>query len=231
MLGAIASHYVASGGGGTGYAAEVLADSPLAYWRLGEASGTVMGDSSGNGRTGTYTDGPTLGAASLLTSDADTCVDFNGSPYSLVSHGTWMDAASFTVEALIKPDVVTGTRTIMARHGSTWTFRLDGGNRLAFYLWVGGGNLISALESSGSFVAGTTAHVAATFENGVGAKIYKNGTLVGSTAETRAVDTTTAQLRIAASAFGEHFDGKIDEAAFYGSALSSTRIAAHVAAA
>lgn len=37
-----------------GYADEILADSPLVYWRLGESSGTAVTDSSGNGRDGFY---------------------------------------------------------------------------------------------------------------------------------------------------------------------------------
>ena len=40
----------AQGAGGTSYSQEVLADSPLAYWRLGEASGTTAADASGNNR-------------------------------------------------------------------------------------------------------------------------------------------------------------------------------------
>lgn len=59
------------------YSAEVLADSPSAYWRLGESSGTTGNDSSGNGRNGTYAGGFTLGIASALAGDSNTAVDFN----------------------------------------------------------------------------------------------------------------------------------------------------------
>ena len=41
-------------GGGIGYAAEVLADGPSMYWRMGETSGTSAADASGNGKVGTY---------------------------------------------------------------------------------------------------------------------------------------------------------------------------------
>ena len=43
------------------YASTVLADSPVAYWRLGEASGSSAADSSGNGNGGSYAGGVTLG--------------------------------------------------------------------------------------------------------------------------------------------------------------------------
>ena len=46
------------------YASTVLADSPVAYWRLSETSGTSAADSSGNSHGGTYTStGVTYGAA------------------------------------------------------------------------------------------------------------------------------------------------------------------------
>ena len=35
------------------YSTEVIADTPAIYWRLGETSGTVAADSSGNNRNGT----------------------------------------------------------------------------------------------------------------------------------------------------------------------------------
>jgi hypothetical protein len=41
----------------------VLADSPLAYWRLGESGGSVAADSGGNGHSGTYVGNPTVGVA------------------------------------------------------------------------------------------------------------------------------------------------------------------------
>lgn len=42
------------------YDTAVLLDSPFAYYRLEDTSGTVMTDSSGNGRNGTFTNSPAL---------------------------------------------------------------------------------------------------------------------------------------------------------------------------
>lgn len=42
------------------YSDEVLADAPWGYWRMAEASGTVLADSSGNSRDLTVTGSPTL---------------------------------------------------------------------------------------------------------------------------------------------------------------------------
>ena len=79
------------------YASEVLADTPLAYYRLGEASGTTLVDSSGNARDGTYAGSPTLGAASLLVSDpSNTAVSFDGvNDIATVASATWQQQAVF----------------------------------------------------------------------------------------------------------------------------------------
>lgn len=54
------------------YQAAVLADSPLAYYRLGEPSGATAEDSSGNNRDGTYLGTPTLAVAGAIYADSDT---------------------------------------------------------------------------------------------------------------------------------------------------------------
>lgn len=162
MLGAIASHYVAGGGGGGGYSAEVLADSPLVYWRLGESSGTTATDASGNGRSGTYTTPLTLSAASLLGSDANTSVDFSGGYAQIAYDAAWMAPAAWTVEFLFNADVLGAQHRIMAaRHassGSSWDVGTEGGN-LKFRIFNGGwGEIVYAVT------VGATYHVAATWD-------------------------------------------------------------------
>jgi len=63
------------------YAAEVISDGPVIYWKLGETEGTVANDEMGN-RAGTYvsrsgSDLPTLGADSLVAASQDGAVEFN----------------------------------------------------------------------------------------------------------------------------------------------------------
>lgn len=57
------------------YAAAILADSPRAYWRLGD-SGTTAADSSGNGYDGIYKDGVTVGVPGAPVGDSDTAARF-----------------------------------------------------------------------------------------------------------------------------------------------------------
>ena len=66
------------------YVDEVRADNPTAYWRLGEASGTVAQEDD-NLYDGTYVNTPTLGATGALVADADTAVTFDPASREAVS--------------------------------------------------------------------------------------------------------------------------------------------------
>ncbi|MCY2989793.1 MAG: FG-GAP-like repeat-containing protein, partial [Planctomycetota bacterium] len=72
----IQAEYAAKSGGT--YSATVLSQSPAAYYRLGETSGTVAADASGNGNYGSFGTGVTPGAAGALTGDMDTAYGFSG---------------------------------------------------------------------------------------------------------------------------------------------------------
>ena len=69
----------------SGYAAQVLQDSPLAYWRLGEASGSAaLLDGSGNAHHSTYVGGVTLGGPGALA-DANSSATFDGLGYAQIT--------------------------------------------------------------------------------------------------------------------------------------------------
>ncbi|MCP3673123.1 MAG: hypothetical protein GY829_01440, partial [Gammaproteobacteria bacterium] len=59
------------------YESAVLALNPIAYYRLGESSGTTAVDEVGN-FDGTYVNTPTLGAAGLLVGNTDTSIITDG---------------------------------------------------------------------------------------------------------------------------------------------------------
>jgi RHS repeat-associated protein len=61
----------------SGYSSTVLADSPTAYWRMDETTGSTMTDARGVD-SGTYQGGFTLGQSSLITPASGTSVSFNG---------------------------------------------------------------------------------------------------------------------------------------------------------
>ncbi len=94
------------------YANRVLADSPLGYWRLGENSGSVAVDSSGNGNDGTYVGSVALGQPGLAPGmDSAMRID------NLDGHviGPTLSGTSFTgVEVWFNTDSVTNDRHILS---------------------------------------------------------------------------------------------------------------------
>src|SRR5262249_27898657 len=60
------------------YAATILADGPVGYWRLGEPSGTIAHDLSGHGNDGAFTGGVLLGQPGAVVNDANTSIALDG---------------------------------------------------------------------------------------------------------------------------------------------------------
>lgn len=77
--------------------AEVLADSPVGYWTLDDASGDVMVDRSGNGLDGTFTSGTTRLAGEI---DGTPALIFDGEHVGSVGLPL-PDASTLTIGALI----------------------------------------------------------------------------------------------------------------------------------
>ena len=217
------------GGGGSSYSSAVLTDTPAAYWRLGDASGTTMADSSGNSRSGTYVGSPTLGVAGLVSGDTDTAVTFNGSTqYATVPNGSWMNTSTaLTCEAIVKTSN-TGTISIIDRDNTTrhFQFRMNSG-KLEFIVLFGG---INTLTGATTISNGVKHHVAATYD-GTTMRIYVDGASDGTLARSGVIGSSTDGLTVAANTGGafQRFNGTLDECAYYTTVLSSTRIAAHAA--
>lgn len=223
------------------YPPEVQADSPLAYYRLGETSGTTAVDSSGNtGRDGTYSGGVTLGAPGLLYGGTNTSVDFDGSTgYAQVADAAWMNVSSITVEARIRPDVVSDVRSVVDRDSSgnrVFQFRINAG-KLEAIAWNTSGVLHSIVGAT-ALTAGTEYTVTMVWDQaGAVLKVFVNGALDGSVAVTGSLETVAiSPITIGAGRAGgagvtQFFDGRIDEVSITGTALSDARIAArHTAA-
>lgn len=231
--GVIASHYVAAT---SNLAVEIAADSPIAHWRLDETSGTTAADSSGNGRNGTYTNSPTVGAASLLSdgSGAAMGVAINSGQCATIASAAWMNVSTITVEALIKYAAATTEDGIVSRWtaaGLDWTLWRDSAGKISAKLSIASGATIT-LTGTVVAAANTLYHVVLTFD-GTTLKLYVNGSLDASTATGGSgIWSGGAPIEIArydADALTTP-TATIDEVAIYSTALSSTRVAAHYAA-
>ena len=120
------------------YAAEVISDGPVIYWKLAETEGTVANDEMGN-RPGTYVSAsgnepPTLGADSLVAASQDGAVHFNaangqlmrvadhavmntGGPYLNKSIELWFKADSLPKAT---PDAAFSPKMVVWEQGGGW---------------------------------------------------------------------------------------------------------------
>lgn len=211
-------------GGASAYVDSVLADGPLAFWRLDEGAGALTAvDWTGNGRNGAVSGGVTFGVAGNLA-DLDTAAQFNGSTGQTSAAGVSFANQSFTVEAWLRrnsigtDDYAVGQGVSATRQGLHVGFRSSNVFTCAFY----GDDL-----NTTSYTDTGWHHWACTYDAATNArKIYRDGTLVAS--DTAVGDYAgTGALTLGVAPTGGRFDGTIDEAVIYPAALTSTRVLAH----
>lgn len=231
------------------YTDVILADAPVAYYRLNETSGTTAADASGNGRNGTFT-GSTLNQTGLvpaiLSGNASVFFNNGGANYLTVptSVRTALNgAAGITVEAWVKLEALGDSRSLFAIPNISTTLAFEG-----FFNSVGGLQLIarsistesgvtdSVTAANGTFNAGTVYHIVAVVDYANNDLIiYKNGVQVAAKTDCAfdfpaLQNQTTAASKIATnitSLSANVVDGWLDEVAIYGRVLTPAEILEH----
>lgn len=206
------------------YQAEVLADSPVSYFRLGELTGSTAVDEGGTSN-GTYAGGYGLGAAGALANDPDTAVEFDGASarVNVPDAPALQLSTGVSIEAWVRPDTVAGDRWILNKGSHYRLYILDSTTYFGIRTPAGIDlNVATTLTTIGSWQ-----HLVGTF-NGSTMVLYRNGENVAEASFTETIRTGTEPMFIGAlddnTAF---FDGGIDEVAVYGEALSAARILTH----
>ena len=211
------------------YRDEVLKDSPLLYYRFGEASGTVAYDSSSHGLPGTYKNSPTLGSTGLVAKDSDKAVTLAEGKFIERAHSTaYNHGDNFTYEAWIELSGSIGTERCIC-------FKLGTGGTMAKFVVNSEGKLLLRVPGFANLAIGKTVlktgtkYLVGTTKTGGTNKVYVNGVDDTASTETREVTNNTGVLRIGSEEgeAGENFNGVIDEFVIYGSALSAERMLAH----
>ena len=184
------------------YYDEVMDDSPVAYWRLNESSGTAVYDSAGS-HNGTRSGTVTLGQAGALAGDPDTAMGFGGG-HVVVPYAADLDGNTFSIECWAKPSSVGGgswRSPVMYRwvDGSTsgpdcygYNFYADATHE-NWEFWIGRG------PAAGSFavVNGPAAqldkwtHLVGTYD-GTTMRFYTDGRYRSSSVQAHGVLTTTS---------------------------------------
>ena len=211
------------------YSSEVLADSPVIYYRMNEASGDIV-DSSGNGNDSTSVEGtPLYGEDGALVVEPDDCIKVtaSNSDQFVVPYNASMDVGDvLSAEAWIKRgDTSTGERAFFAKANSAFLGMLD---HNIFFARSG----ITGICTSTITITDTDTfhHIVAT-KDGSDVHLYIDGADVTGTVTNSTFTDTSDSLYVGAENGGGYFTGWLDEIAIYDTALSPARVLAHYQAA
>lgn len=204
------------------YEQEVLADAPVAYWRLGELSGTTALASAG-ASTGTYTGGYTLGQASLV-GDGDGAIALNGSTgYVDIAAAAAINITSGTCECWFQTPAPGAGYAALIRKNSSYNIYIVAG---VLEIWANSPG--TSRSTSIRVDDGMVHHAVLTFQSGSanGTLVYLDGKLVLTTTIT--VTSSALGLRIGTDASGTQcVAGTVDDVAVYSTLLSPVRIRTH----
>lgn len=235
------------------WAAEIAADSPYLWWRLGEASGTAAADASGNSRPGTYNG--TAGAAydlgePSLVGDANAAIEIksnNGWVRSNAQHAIANSGSGATLAVAIKINSGASAGAILTKHAASnppdvsglrepWLYLgSDGKLRAAF--WSGSASIITSSMVVNDGVA-RLIHMRIGANGTEGTQLYVDGVLDGSVSAAPSLTysgyITAGRNTISSGTWAGGADaaalGIYDEVVVFNSRLSPTRILAHAEA-
>ncbi len=213
------------------YEDEVLADTPVLYWRFTENAGTTASDSAGNSNDGTYSSAAmhVWGHLNDSTGGAEIVGTFPKYVKSAVGAAAWntdSDLAEWTFEIIVKV-------TAFDNVGDGYTHFWGSGDAYPF-IWADGTGLLACDSGSERLIGpvlelDTVYHLCATYD-GTDAVLYVDGVEVDSAAEPFTGDGSATQyFMVGFDNATRNATGVYDEAAFYNHALSPSRVAAHYA--
>ena len=221
------------------YYSTIIADGPVAYWRLGESSGIVAVDDIGVLTVdGDYNASPTLGVTSLVANTPDTAVSFTGTS-KVINCGSLTDFQFihetgvfsvefwFSLDNIIALQNLIGTGTALTDTGFEVIFAPSGGGFLRFALLMNGGSFTILDTATGLISAGVTYHLVVTGD-GVTARLYLDAVeKVNGTFNAFLASPHTDKLNIAASKQIDSVQGDMDEVAIYDKKLTPTQVLTH----
>jgi hypothetical protein len=216
-------------GSATTYASKVIADGPSAYWRLGEPSGSLAADSSGNGGLLNYNpSNVTLGVAGGIVGDPDTAISANGCCGG-AAQGTVPALPQFNSARTVVAWVNLGTSANNGGYIASWG---NGNTAQAFSLYAAATQI--AVTTSGNNLAFTPSqalddgawHEVAVTYNGSQVTAYVDGIEVGSPAPfSQSLNTRGTGFYLVSYFNSAVFSGDLDDVAVFPKALTATQIA------
>jgi hypothetical protein len=221
------------------YAAVVLSDDPIAYYRLDETSGSVAHDSSGHGLDATYGVGVMLGASPLI-GEGGHAASFGGATddgghelATWIARNAAFEVPLVTIECWATARGFVGAYPTMVDHGAykspfqPYSLFLQGARPGAYDALAGDSGVYAVSPLT---IAANASHYFAMTYDGSILRVFMDGTEAVNVAGGGSIgnyDSTTGLAIGATWLSGPTWDGDIDEVAIYGAALSANRIRAH----
>ncbi|MFI8413673.1 PKD domain-containing protein [Paeniglutamicibacter gangotriensis] len=216
------------------YGAAVYEDDAIIFWRLNEASGSAVDDSSSAVNHGNYFGTTEFGEDGVSEHVPGTAVTFSGNNNWAASTKRFDPVSVYSLETWFKTETTVGGKLIgfgnnqdspsssYDRH----VYMMNNG-KLAFGVYTGTENLATTTDP---YNDGDWHHMVAT-QSSEGMKLFVDGELAADNPETQA-ENYAGYWRLGgdqvwAGASSPYFAGSLDEAAVYSTALSAAEIANH----
>ena len=208
----------------------VLADQPLAYWRLNETVGTLFADATGHGYDASMIGAPLLGQDQAVAGDSSIAISGNSGAVVSKQYQNALD--NLSLEAWVKTQNK-GWEALFDR--DVW----DDPNGIGLYIeWQQGqvyfGHYLLASTSQASVSDNQWHHTVGTVtkvdDNHYTYTVYLDGAKVGASVGDHAMSASAAGIFAIGVQNGNTnypLNGSLSEVAFYDRALTAAQILAH----
>jgi hypothetical protein len=220
------------------YASNVLADLPLAYYRLGDNVKPYAADATGHNLTGILAGNVLIQQSGGLAMSTATSMLFDGSTGYIAASPVLTVASlqTLSLELWVKFAALPASSASLlgndspgSTHSGALLFVNSAGTPgliLGF-----GGSTSTTVSSSTALAAGTWYHLVATYD-GLTMRIYVNGVLRGTQAATGSIAASANGFTLGKNPVsGNYANAYLQEAALYNTVLSQARINTHYIAA
>lgn len=211
------------------YDASVLARADtVAYWELGETSGTVAANSvSGALYPLTYAGSPALGAVGPLLGSSETAASFDGvNDVASAAHNAALSTSSFTVQGWVYPTGIgTADRTLFAKNGGTHGFSayVTATGAVCFYTRQAGVNQFDT-SAAGALSNNRWHHVAITYD-GTDKRLIIDGVTLVTAARTYTNTSNTGSVSVGGNATtGGWLAARFAKVSLHNAALTTTEV-------
>ena len=224
--------------GSQAYLSAVLSDGPIAFYRLGEATGSSANpEPPTTAQTGTYASAA-LGKPGAIVGDPNTAVSFSGSGTSVLNlHGQFdfINGAAFTIELWANPPSLDNDyENLFLKESSPSGIRqgygliVDASGYYKVERFVS--NVQASVLATSKVATNAFTYLVMTYD-GTNLSLYVDGVLQGQAPSAPNAVSQPTQDTVVGNGNGYPYTGVVDEVAVYDKALAVARITAHYKAA